>query len=266
MSEHDEFEVTVDGYFAILPEWVIDADISDRAVRLYAVLRRIAGGSLRGWRSRAKLAERMRCSLSSIDRALKELQDVGAVTIRHRFTNPEFSSFTYERDAEHPIRAANGYVIHNAPKLGGGVTGDGTPVVTGDEEVSSPVTGGMASPVKGGVASPVTHEKEKARTGKARREESGAPSALGTHDDGPRRKRPAVRLPEDWAPTESHHEYCRNTGIDIAIEARNFRLHAEEHDRRAVAWNAAFSRWLMKARPTRPVTSGVSETGRLWQD
>lgn len=98
-------------------------------------------------------------------------------------------------------------------------------------------------------------------------QESGAPSALGTPDDDePKRKRPAIRLPADWAPTEAHRESALNAGVDVAVEAHKFRLHAAEQDRRCVSWNAAFSRWLMNARPTRPVTSGVSETGRLWQD
>ena len=167
----EEFEVSVDGYFAILPEWIIDAEISDRAVRLYAVLRRFANGELKARPSRAKLAVRLRTSLSSIDRALRELQVIGAVTVRHRWTNPDCSSFTYDRDDAHQVRAANGYVLHNTPSraartAGGVVTGDTTPLVTHDDTPSSlvttppvsPVTLGVVSPVTRGVASPVTHE------------------------------------------------------------------------------------------------------------
>lgn len=171
MSEHDEFEISVEGYFAILPEWIIDAEISDRAVRLYAVLRRFANGELKARPSRAKLALRLRTSLSSIDRALRELQVIGAITVRHRWTNSDCSSFTYDRDSDHQTRAANGYVLHNTPArtlkvAGGGVTGDTTPLVTHDDTPSSPVTTplvspmtrGVSSPVTQGVVSPVTHE------------------------------------------------------------------------------------------------------------
>lgn len=171
MSEHEEFEVSVDGYFAILPEWIIDAEISDRAVRLYAVLRRFANGELKARPSRSKLAIRLRTSLSSIDRALRELQVIGAITVRHRWTNSVCSSFTYAKDSDHQTRAANGYVLHNVPArtlsvAGGGVTGDATPLVTGDATPSSPVTTplvspmtrGVASPMTRGVVSPVTHE------------------------------------------------------------------------------------------------------------
>ncbi|MEV0247926.1 hypothetical protein AB0H76_15140 [Nocardia sp. NPDC050712] len=163
MSETDEFDVTVDGYFAILPEWIIDADISDRAVRLYAVLRRFAGGDLKARPSRKKLAARLRTSLSSVDRALSELQAIGAVTVRHRWTNTSLSSFTYAKDSDHPMRAASRYILHSAPARrvaasGGVVTHDDTPVVTHDERVSSPVTEGVSSPMTRGVSSPVTHE------------------------------------------------------------------------------------------------------------
>lgn len=163
MTDSDEFDVTIDGYFAILPEWVIDADISDRAVRLYAVLRRFAGGDLKARPSRRKLAARLRTSLSSVDRALSELQVIGAVTVRHRWTNSSLSSFTYAKDSDHPMRAASRYVLHSAPARraqspGGVVTHDDTPVVTHDERVSSPVTEGVSSPVTRGVSSPVTHE------------------------------------------------------------------------------------------------------------
>jgi hypothetical protein len=80
---------------------------------------------------------------------------------------------------------------------------------------------------------------------------------------GLRRKR-QTPLPDDWAPTENHIRYAQSRGLDLGFEAQQFRLHAEAQDRRAVVWNAAFSQWLMKAKP-RPVTGG-NESGRLWQD
>jgi len=63
------------------------------------------------------------------------------------------------------------------------------------------------------------------------------------------RKRPATRLPDDWEPTEKHWERTRD-GIDVAREVQAFRLHAEANDRRQANWNAAFSQWLLNARPT----------------
>ena len=62
------------------------------------------------------------------------------------------------------------------------------------------------------------------------------------------RKRPATALSSEWEPTEQHREK-RHDGIDVDREAAKFRLHAEANDRRQVSWNAAFSQWLLNARP-----------------
>ena len=64
-----------------------------------------------------------------------------------------------------------------------------------------------------------------------------------------------TRLPADWVPIASHYQLARERGVDIAHEAEMFRLHAETHDRHAARWNAAFTTWLKKARPTASVTA-----------
>lgn len=63
------------------------------------------------------------------------------------------------------------------------------------------------------------------------------------------RKKPALPMPEGWAPNAAHYARARESRIDVAREAEAFRLHAETHDRRAANWNAAFTTWLSKARP-----------------
>lgn len=67
------------------------------------------------------------------------------------------------------------------------------------------------------------------------------------------RRKPETRLPDDWQPTEQHMQKRRD-GIDVEREAEKFRLHAEANDRRQVSWNAAFSQWLLNARPTPGLT------------
>lgn len=71
------------GPFALIPEWVLDATLSDRAVRLYAVLGRYADDEGSCWPSRRTLWTRLRCSERSLDAAVLELENLGAVT-RHR--------------------------------------------------------------------------------------------------------------------------------------------------------------------------------------
>jgi len=71
--------------FSIIPEWVIDSGVSDKAIRLYAVLARYADNRTgEAFPSRDTLAARMSCSAKSVDRAAQELLNCGAVTKRQR--------------------------------------------------------------------------------------------------------------------------------------------------------------------------------------
>ena len=76
----------VEDRFSIVPEWVLDAAISDAAVRLYAVLLRFGQTSGARMPARSTLARRMhKKSTDTIDRAMRELVELGAVVVQHRF-------------------------------------------------------------------------------------------------------------------------------------------------------------------------------------
>lgn len=79
-------QVSADVYFAIIPEWVLDAEISSNAVRAYAVLRRYADSNGECFPSRGTLAARMRVSVDTLDRVLKELVGIGALVVERRTT------------------------------------------------------------------------------------------------------------------------------------------------------------------------------------
>lgn len=69
----------------MIPEWIIDAGLSDKAIRLFVVLARYADNQThQAYPSRETLAQRMECSTSSIDRATEELISVGALTKKQR--------------------------------------------------------------------------------------------------------------------------------------------------------------------------------------
>ena len=74
-------------YFAVIPETVLFADIGANSVRLYAVLARYVGMNDFAWPSRAKLAERMHCSIRTIDSSIEELMKLGALTVQLRRTD-----------------------------------------------------------------------------------------------------------------------------------------------------------------------------------
>ena len=80
-------KLIADNFFAIIPEWVLFAEISPQAVRLYGVLRRYADRDGSCFPSRKRLASDLRMeSTKPVDRALKELVSIGAITIEHRHT------------------------------------------------------------------------------------------------------------------------------------------------------------------------------------
>lgn len=81
----DEGTLVLEQRFAIVPEWIIDAEVSDRAFRLYAVLLRYGQTSGQRMPGRALLARRLhKTSTDTVDRALKELVSVGAVVVERR--------------------------------------------------------------------------------------------------------------------------------------------------------------------------------------
>lgn len=78
-------KITTDLRFSIVPNWVLESEISDRAVRVYALLARYADNeTLEAFPRRELLAERAGCHKKSIDRAIDELERCGAVVKRHR--------------------------------------------------------------------------------------------------------------------------------------------------------------------------------------
>lgn len=82
--------------FSITPDWVLDADISDRAIRIYAILARYADSeTLQAFPSRETLAKRAKCHWRSVDRALDELIAIGAIVKQHRKTDKTYQSNLY---------------------------------------------------------------------------------------------------------------------------------------------------------------------------
>lgn len=86
----DDASLVLEERFAVVPEWLLDAPISDCAVRLYAVLLRYGQVSGARMPSRATLARRLRKkSTDTVDRALRELVELGAVSIEARWSGRE---------------------------------------------------------------------------------------------------------------------------------------------------------------------------------
>lgn len=119
--------ISADNYFCIIPEWVLYAPISSHAVRLYGTLQRYADkDSGQCHPSRKTLAEKCGLSLSSLDRALIELVELGAVKKQQRVSsNGDWTSNIYT-----VITSAGVSSQVNTPIT----TDEGTGIFTGDEQ------------------------------------------------------------------------------------------------------------------------------------
>ena len=102
-------KIKADGYFAIIPEWVLYADISPAAVRVYCVLHRHADNdTAKCIPSRKHIATKARISLSTVDRSIDELIALGAVTVQHRTSeNGDPTSNEYTVIVNRPLFTEN---------------------------------------------------------------------------------------------------------------------------------------------------------------
>lgn len=116
-------EINADMRFSIVPEWVLYSDISDKALRVYAILARYADNeTMQAFPSRSTIAERARCGVKSVDRAVDELVKIGAIQKEKRVKDGVYQSSLFT-----VIRVG----------VGSGVT---LGRVTGDARVGSRVT------------------------------------------------------------------------------------------------------------------------------
>ena len=78
-------EITAQGYFAVIPDWVADLPISRAALCVYISLRRYADNTTgECWPSRRTLATRSQISVDTLDRAIRELAAHDAISITKR--------------------------------------------------------------------------------------------------------------------------------------------------------------------------------------
>ena len=103
--------LTTDVTFALVPEWLLYSDVSAQAIRLYAVLSRYADQTGHAYPSRKTLATGLNVrSKDTVDRALKELVDLGAVTVTTRYDqagDQTSNAYTIRRAAPAPEVAAH---------------------------------------------------------------------------------------------------------------------------------------------------------------
>lgn len=135
MRQPTSASVTVErGPFEMVPHWLLDAEVSAQAVRLYLLMRRHGDKTGTSFPGRKRLAEQLHASPSTVDRAKAELIDVGALCEQRRMS--EDGDWTSNLYHVHWDRAAG------CTRFGYPAGGEGSPAC-GD---TSPVYGDTGAP------------------------------------------------------------------------------------------------------------------------
>lgn len=98
--------VVEDQFFALVPEWVIEADIPDGPFRLYCLLLRYGNSSGVRMPSRGTLARRLGRSTDAVDRAMRALEKAGLVVVQHRQRCGATLTNQYHLRTQRPAAAA----------------------------------------------------------------------------------------------------------------------------------------------------------------
>lgn len=210
MDNMEQQHIQVDVRFSIVPEWLLDSSVSDKALRVYAILARYADNeTMQAFPSRETIAERARCHVKTVDRALDELIAVKAITKKHRKTGNGFSSN-----------------IYTVKRVGTKMSlGRDTNVAT----VGTPVSPGRDTDV----ALTRTTELE--------------PKELEPQKSAPRQNK-ETRLPEDWTPSERLMEMFETKWprLEPDYEIEQFTNYWLSVNTRKADWDRTFQVWMNK--------------------
>jgi len=144
-------ELVLEDRFSMVPEWVLDADIGDCALRLYAVLLRYGNSTGARMPSRATLAARLhKRSVDTVDRALAELIRLGALRVEHRWACQQRLTNRYRIRTSRPARHEPASTTASGPGPGGGRT---------DAATRTKSAGGGRTD-RGRVAARIGHDRE----------------------------------------------------------------------------------------------------------
>jgi hypothetical protein len=88
--------ITTDLRFSMIPAWLLASSVSDKAVRLYGVLAGYADAETgQAYPGRTLLSKRLDCSTKTVDRAVAELAQIGAIRKQQRVKDGFYQSSLY---------------------------------------------------------------------------------------------------------------------------------------------------------------------------
>jgi len=91
-----EEQITTDLRFSMIPHWLLATNVSNTALRLYAVLAKFADSETgQAFPGRTRLSKELDCSLKTVDRAVAELIELGAIRKVQRVKDNYYQSSLY---------------------------------------------------------------------------------------------------------------------------------------------------------------------------
>lgn len=91
-----EEQITTDLRFSIIPHWLLATNVSNTGLRLYAVLAKFADAETgQAFPGRTRLSKELDCSLKTVDRAVAELIELGAIRKVQRVKDGYYQSSLY---------------------------------------------------------------------------------------------------------------------------------------------------------------------------
>jgi hypothetical protein len=104
-EREQSLDLVIEEDFAVVPEWPLDAEISDTAVQLCVVLLRYGQTSDACLPPRPTLSQRLpNRSIDPVDRAIKDLSRIGAVNADHRYDGGQRLTNAHHLRTSLPVR------------------------------------------------------------------------------------------------------------------------------------------------------------------
>jgi len=201
------------GPFSLVPEWVIQRDLSPTALKLYVVLARFADWSTgEAFPARETLAERMGCSPKTVDRAVKELEEAECI---RSWQISRYASKRYQVFQVDPRSQFEPFEQTDLTPDGTDMTGEGTNM-SGREDTDVHLTR--------------TNERE-------------------PKNDNHLTKKPQPKTADDYEPSDAIKADFeeRYPGLRLDIELEKFRDHHMAKGSRFDNWDRAMRKWLRQA-------------------
>lgn len=205
--------INTDLPFSFVPHWVTDSDISDRALRLYSVLAKFADSKTgQAFPGRTRLSRELKCSPKSVDRAVKELENIGAVRKTQRVKDGRYQSSLYT------VVRVDPKTHQTRPR----VTHDATPGHGWDDPVSPVTQRTITTELKPKELEPLKKRK---------------PKSADEYE-------PSQAIVEEME--------TRYIGLSLEIELEKFKDHHAAKGSQFKDWDRAFRGWLRRAQEWSP--------------